>query len=133
MYGAAAGVIRIFRVPRETMLAPLSIDDFGVGRRILSLLEELLDLIHGIVQIAVIHRATGNVDLPPKLWAEYCPIALDDVSQVVMILPVFGHIRIDLPGQLVVERFVVAVGSNRTKHRGPCIVLAARASVGRDG
>src|SRR5690349_1384701 len=55
MHGTASHVVRIFRVTREAVFAPLAINDLGFGRRILSCFEKILHLVHGIVQIPVVH------------------------------------------------------------------------------
>ena len=53
MHSAAADVVGILGVAGKAMLAPLPINDFGVGRRVLSFLEEILDLIYSIVHVTV--------------------------------------------------------------------------------
>src|SRR5215471_3857869 len=64
MHGAAADVVGILRVAGEAVLAALAVDDLHVSRRISYSLEEVLGLVHGVVQIAVVHRAAREVDLP---------------------------------------------------------------------
>src|SRR5213594_2093218 len=62
MHRTAADVVRMLRVPREAVLAPLAVDDLRLrrGRRPA---EEFLHLIHGVVQIAVVHRPARDVNL----------------------------------------------------------------------
>src|SRR5262245_51012088 len=55
MHRAAADVVRMFRVAREAVLAPLAVHDLRLRRRRRPA-EKLLHLVHGVVQIAVVHR-----------------------------------------------------------------------------
>src|SRR5437773_12305610 len=85
--------------------------------------QEFLHLIHGVVQVAVVHRAARDVDPPAKLRAETSPVALQDVPEVVVVPPVARDFRVDRAGELVVQRLVVAVVTHRTEYRGPRVVL----------
>src|SRR5713101_6453114 len=66
MDGAAAGRVRMLSVACKAVLTPLAVDDLCVGWR-RGALEELLHLVHGIVQISVVHRAARDMNLSSEL------------------------------------------------------------------
>src|SRR6185312_2430280 len=57
-----------------------------VGR--LGVLQEILHQVNGIVQIVVVHVADIDVDLALQARRQLLPVALQDVAQVVVVLPI---------------------------------------------
>lgn len=92
--------IGIGMVAIPAMFRPVAVIDFTLIRR-LRLFEEILREIDRIVQVVIIHVADIDMDLALKFGAERFPVAFHDVTQVVILTPIFGDGRIDLAGALV--------------------------------
>src|SRR5262249_33386797 len=89
-------------------------------------LQKLLDKIDCIVQIIVIHVAAIDVYLAFELRAERLPIAFEDMTEVIIFAPVFGHRTIYLAGHLVPDALRITVGAYRRIDRLPDVPLIAR-------
>ena len=79
--------VRTRVVPVPAMLGAVAVADDGVGWR-RGRLQELLDLVHGVVQVVVVHVADIDAQLAAQLGAQRLPIASKDVGQVEVLAPV---------------------------------------------
>lgn len=95
--------------------------------------EELLHEIHGLVQVVVVHRAHGEMQLPSELGAECFPVPPENVAEVVVLSPILGDRRVYVAGFRIPEGLGIAVGAQRAVHGLPHGPLSTRAVLGRDG
>src|SRR5438128_9381773 len=90
--------------------------------------EELVEPVHGEVQVERVHVAGEDVDLAPELGPERCPVPLQISAQVVVVRPeVLGHAAVDRARAQVPQLGRVAVRRHRTVGRFPDRELLARA------
>src|SRR5687768_2773989 len=108
--------------------ARLVIDDSAVVR-VLRRLEKIFHEIHGVIQKIVVSLADVDVKLAFELWSYLRPITFEDVTEIKILTPVFSDGAIDLAGQLVPDRFRIAVASDGRIHRLPNIKLAAGTAI----
>ncbi len=90
--------------------------------------EELLGQPHGAVEVVVIPGAHGKVQLADEFRAERLPVALQNVVEVVVLLPILGYMVIDRAGLRVEDQLRVAVLAHRAVNRLPDIELLRRAA-----
>jgi len=82
-----------------------------------------------IVEVPSVHVADGKVEFADEFWAKGGDIALQDITQVVMLSPVGGHFRINVPGGWIPDGLRIAVSSDRTEDGLPDAELFRGASV----
>ncbi len=81
--------------------------------RILRRLQKFLDQIHRVVQKIIVSFTNVDVQLAFELRTQLGPISLQDVAEIVILSPILSHRTIDLPRQLVPDRFWITVAPNR--------------------
>ena len=92
-------------------------------------LQEIFDQVDGVVEHVVVGAADVDAELAAEFGAERGPVALQDVAEVVVFLPVGGDCGIDVAGFFVENRRGVAVVTDRAVDRLPDVELFAGAAV----
>src|SRR5215813_3851860 len=108
------------------MLGAVAVIHLAPVKRICRALQELLDQVHRVVQIVVVHVAAVDMYLAFEFRAERLPIALEDMAQVVIFAPVFGDRAVYIAGHLVPDALRIAVWAYRRIDGLPDVPLVAR-------
>ena len=91
------------------MLGPVAIVHLsgivGVG----GALQEFFHQVNSIIQVVGIHITTVDMDFTGQVGAQFVPVALQYVAQVIIFLPVFGHFMVDFAGFLIPDTLWVAI------------------------
>jgi len=119
-------MIRVFLVTVPTVLGPVAVIYFAIIIRICCALQEVFHEIDGIVEVVVVHVTAVNVDLSAEFRPKLAPITLHDVTQIVILSPVFRDFRVDVSCEFVPESFGVAIGSLWGIRGLPNVPLLAR-------
>src|ERR1700716_3598585 len=80
--------------------------------------EKFLKIVHGQIQVKVVHVSTGEMQLADDLRPHALPVTLRVVAQVeAMLTHVLGHVVIDLACYLVPQWPRIPIRSNRAIYR----------------
>ena len=105
------------------VLRERAILDNTVIVRVSRSLEDCFNEVDGVVEIVVVHRAAVDVDLALELWSKGRPIALENVTEVVVLAPVLGDPVIDLAGEFVPDPLGITILSHRAVDGFPDVPL----------
>ena len=64
---------------------------------------------NGVVEVVGIHIADGEVQLADEVRTQCLPVALQDVAQIKMLLPVIRDVVINNARDRIVDRFRIAI------------------------
>ena len=111
------------------MLEAVTVVDLSGVIRIFRALEKFFQQVNSVVQVKVVHIANIYMQLAFELGAQCFPIALEDVTHIVVFFPVVGNVVVDLAAHLVPDAHRVTVFAHRRIHRLPDIPLPARTTL----
>ncbi len=112
-----------------TVFRPVAVFDFAFVGGICGGLEEVFDQIDSVVEHVVVGAAYVDAEFAAEFGAEGGPVALEDVAEVVVFLPVGGDFRIDVAGFLVEDLHGITVGADWAVDGLPDVELFAGARV----
>src|SRR3546814_2187570 len=72
---------------------------------------DLLQPVRGAIEVEGIGGADDQVDLAVEVGLEARPVALDDMSNIVVLAPVSGDRGVDRAGRAVEQRTGAAIGA----------------------
>ena len=78
------------------MFGAVAVLYFALVRRVGGGLQKIFDEVDGVVEHVVVGAAHVDAELAAEFWAERGPVALQDVAEVVVFLPIGGDFGIDL-------------------------------------
>ena len=128
-----ADCVGLFGVAVPAVLGPIAVEYLAAIGWVGGFLQKVFHQVDGIIEVKIVHVADVDVDLALEVFADLGPIALEDRVQVVVLLPIFRHVRIDDAGALVPDRLGVAVGPDRRVDGLPDIPLLPGPALGAEG
>ena len=88
--------------------------------------QKILHQINRIIQKVSVVTAHIQMNLPPQLRPQRCPIPLQLRVEIVMLLPILSDLMVDLPGLLIEDRLGIPIRSLWGIYRLPNIKLFPR-------
>jgi len=85
------------------------------------------------LEAVIVHVTDVDVDFSPQLRPQRLPIALEDITEVIVLLPKLRDFGVDLSGELIPDRRGVAVGSDGSENCLPDVPLVPRAGMRPEG
>ena len=121
------------RIAVPAMFVAATVGDFATEERVLGRVEEVLDEVHGVVEVEIVGLADVEVDLAFKVLADLRPVATEDLREVVMIAPMNGDGRVDDAGPLVPDPLGIAIIADGREDGLPDVPLLAGSPLGARG